>query len=215
MTAPEIIEAARNQMNAVSDGLWSDTELYTYLTMCSAELALETRCIDQVDISLVSVSGQAEYTRPSLMSEIKRVTYDGRKLGPISKRERDSIVPDNSITLIGTPVWYDLFGDTITMYPTPGDSGKVIKFFGYGEQGPVTAVSTILTPTLYHYALVDGVTFRMCPKDLGHPLTTFFRDQWFKDIKQVQAHVKRKRTADSFGHVHAEEDLPTSDFGMI
>lgn len=214
MTVAEISAAARNNLNALTDLLWSDTEVYQNIRMACNQMAVRTRCIEKTSTS-ASVASTQSYAKPSDVAEIWRIEYEGRKLQKISKREADTLVPDNTTVLTGTPTHYVEYGDNVYLYPTPTSSSDDIVFWYYGEHATVTASSTLEIPTKYHYVVVSGVTYLMCPKDLGHPLTVFWRDKWFTGLAEVEAHVRRSKKADRFRIVATEEDSLATDFGII
>jgi hypothetical protein len=215
MTPLQLIQAARNQLNAGTDSMWSDAELYTYVEMCANEMNMDARCI-KASATSNGVSGTAAYSLPTDINELIEVRYEGRKLQRLGNREKDTLVPDNTVSLSGYPVWYEEFDDSITLYPTPSaNSTNGIVFKYYATEPTPTAASTLSTPARYHWALVDGVLFRMSPKDLGHPLTVYWQGRWDAAKKAVGSHVRRSRRGDTFGHVQAEEDSLTSDFGTI
>jgi hypothetical protein len=202
-------------MNAVSDNLWSDVELYTYLKMRADELNMMARCT-KVTSYTNGVSGTQAYDFPDDLMELIEIRYDGRKLQTLKSREKDTIVPDNTISTTGTPIWYEEFDDSVTIYATPtSNSTNGIRWRYYATEDVPTAASTLKTPGRYHWGLVTGVVFSMCPKDLGHPLTVYWQGQWESVKTQITAHVRRSRRGDSFGHVTAEEDSLTTDFGTI
>jgi hypothetical protein len=215
MTPAQVIEAAQNNLNAVTDDLWSQEELLTSLYLCEQELARKTRCIESVDETLLTQSGTATYTIPSYIMDVLRVVYnDSQKLQRITLGENDTLNPTGA-SQIGTPAYYSVFNEAITLYPTPDTDNLAIKIWSYNE--PVKAIisATLSTPPRYHDALVHGLTFSMCPKDLGHPLVLFWGERWLRSIEEVKTHVKLRRRADGFAMVVREEDALTTNFGII
>lgn len=214
MTAAQIIEAARNNLNAVSDNLWSDTELLTTLYGVELQLSRATRCIEAVSSSTTSVSGTSEYSKPTYAIDVLRVTYDGVKLQRITYDEYDVLHPSGTTTS-GDPSYYVFFNDTLILDPVPSTTGDTIKIWSYNQPVTLAASDTPSTPGRYHDALVNGLTYAMCPKDLGHPLVVFWKDKWFTSIAEVEKHVKLRRRADGFATVQREEDALTTNFGII
>ena len=213
MTPSEIIEVARNNLNAVADTLWSDTELLKNLYLCELQLARKTRCIENTSTT-TSISGTSDYAVPTRALEIKRITYNGTRIDPISLKQYDQINPQSN-SLVGTPTYYIQFDDLITLVPTPDTSALTIKYWVYSEPSVPTLVSTLSTPTVYHDGLCDGLTYRMCPKDLGHPLTTFWRDKWFTFLSDAEANERRRKRGGGFTRVNCEEESVTTPLGTI
>jgi hypothetical protein len=208
----QVVEGARNNLNALADTLWTDTELYYTLYRVMLRLARETNCI-QTKSTASTVAGTEDYTVPARTIEVIRVTYEGAKLQFIDLRQYDSMNP-NSTTSSGRPAYYLVFGDTVTLYPTPSDVGT-IKYWVVEEPAVPTSGSTLLTPSAYHDVLVDGLTFEMCPKDLGHPLTLFWKDKFESGITRVLTHMKRKKRGDRMAVVKVEESGLSTDFGIL
>jgi hypothetical protein len=215
LTAGQVIEAAQNHLNAVSDTLWSSAELLKALYLCELELALRSKCIYSTSTD-TSVASTATYTKPTTAFEIWRVTYNGNKLQKIDRRDSDVLNYNNTTTPTGTPYWYTVEGTTVTLFPTPDTSALTIQYFFYAEPTEATTTaSTLTTPTQYQYGLVDMLTARMCPKDLGHPLTTFFMQRSEVFVERVTQLEKRRKRGDRFAVVKTEENTLNSEFGII
>ena len=213
MTVTQVLDAARNQLNALSDTNWSDTELLQSLYRVMLYVARKTRCIENL-YTTTSTASTAEYSKPTRTIEIVRVTYAGTKLQMLDWREYDSINPSNASST-GTPSYYMYFNDTLTLYPTPSASGDTIKIWSIDEPDVPTSTSTLEIPTPYHDVLVTGLASEMTPKDLGHPLTAFFRDRYLSGIADIEAHMQRRKRRDRFAIVKQEEGSLVSDFGII
>lgn len=214
MTPTEIITAAQNNLNALTDTLWGSGELLMNLYLAEMELTRKTQCIESTSTSLVSIASTADYTVPVNFFDIIRVTYNGTKLQSIDRREFDTINP-SGVTTTGTPAYYILYDDVLTLFPTPDTSSLVIKIWYHLQPAVPTASTTLEVPSRYHDVLVAGVTYRMCPKDLGHPLTLFWRDMWMSGIEDVRTHVKQSKRSDRFSIVKVEEITLDTDFGII
>lgn len=213
MTAQEILDAARDNMNAAGDTNWADTNLLNSLYRVMLYVARKTKCIE-TSATATSTSGTSDYTKPTRAIEITRVTYNGAKLQLIDLRQYDSINP-NSATSSGTPAYYLYYNDTVTLYPTPSDSSSTIKYWFIQEPAVPTAAATPAIPTVYHDVLVSGLTAEMCPKDLGHPLTAYWRDKYLAGVADIEAHMKRKKRGDRLAVVKSESDMLMNDFGII
>jgi hypothetical protein len=214
MTPSEIETAARRMLNAAGSSFWSSDEIIgDYLYMAAMEMASETFCIEN-RYSTTSVSSQEEYAKPTRSLAIKRVTYDGEKLKPISAQQRDSIDLNTNTTITGTPQYYDWFDESIILFPAPDSSSKTIKIWSYDEPSRPTSTSTLEIPTRFHGYLVIGTAYYMSLKELGHPHVSRFEVQWAMSIDKVRKSV-RLRNKDNFHTVLHEEDQPSTNLGMI
>jgi hypothetical protein len=214
VTVTQILDEARNNLNAASDSLWSDTELYVKLYKVMLRFARKTRCIQSTDSSTTTVAGTATYTAPAAAFEIYRVEYNGNKLAVMDRRQYDSINPSN-VTSSGTPAYYLLEGTTVTLYPTPDDA-KTLKFYSFNIPSAVpTGATTLEVPAAYHDGLANGLTFEMCPKDLGHPLTLYWQGRFENDLKEAEATERLKKRRDRFAVVKLEEQSLGNELGIV
>lgn len=213
MTVTQILEGARNSLNALNDTLWTDSELLISLYRVMLRAAKKTRCIS-TSATQSTVAGTAAYTAPAYASEIWRVTYEGRKLQPIDRREYDSVNP-NAATSSGSPTYYLLEGETITLYPTPGAIGSLVVYY-YGIPTAVPTSSTTLEiPARYHDVLMTGLTAEMCPKDVGNPLTVVWSGRFERELNEMEAHVRKARRGDAFAVTKIEEISVSGEFGIV
>lgn len=213
MTPLEVITAARQFHNAVNDDFWSDAELYNHLYFCATRLAMEARAIEN-RYTTTSVASQQEYSKPTRAIEIKRVEYDSQKLMPIDFRQLDSVNLNTTTAPTGTPQYYYWWDDVIGLYPVPSTAGLTIKIYSHDYPSFPSDTSTLEIPVQYHQALVFGVRALMSPKELGHPNTLFYNDEWEKAVKEVMREEKRRKRTDKFRRVIREEDQPNNQLGM-
>lgn len=213
MTVTQIVEESRNNLNALTDTLWSDNELYLKLYRVMLKVARKTRCI-AAQPSANTVAATADYTMATTVHEITRVTYAGAKLQVIDQRQMDAMNP-NSTTSSGTPAYYLVRGRTVTLYPTPSAVGAYI-IYSYDIPSAVpTASTTLEIPIAFHDVLIDGLTAEMCPKDLGHPLTSYWAMKFQDSVEQMNSQIRKNRRGDRFAVVKTEEDCLNNDFGII
>ena len=186
------------------------------LYLIQLQFCRKTLCIENTSTD-TSVLSQSDYTRPTRALHIWRVTFDGTKLQKIDQRELDELNFNTTTTQTGTPVYYSEYNSLISLYPTPdsGAASKTIKYYTYDEPETVTSGSTLEVPTCFHDILVTGLTYHMCPKDLGHPLTVFWKDKWFTGIEEAEREIRKRRRSDRMAVVKTEEQSLTTNFGII
>lgn len=219
MTPTQIETAARRMLNAVGSSFWSSEEIIEdYLYMAALELAQETFCIDN-RYTTVSVADQEEYASPSRMIAVKYVSYDGQKLRPLSKLQRDSIDLNTTTTVTGVPLYYEWWDSSLILFPTPAEADKTILIRSFDQPSQPTATSTLEIPSAFHVYLVLGVAYYMSLKELGHPHVQRFEYQWNHPgnpnnaINKVRRAI-RMRNKDQFATVIREEDQPSTLLGM-
>lgn len=221
MTPSEIETAARRLLNAVGSTFWSSAEIIgDHLYMAALEMATETHCIEN-RYTTTSVASQQEYATPSRMVSVKRVTYGGQKLKPITPLQLDSVDNNGATTTIGTPQYYYYYDDAFGLYPIPEDAGITIKIHTIDEPSSLTTASTsIEIPTQFHGYLVIGVAYYMSLKELGHPHVQRFETQWNGPGNRNSAIAKvrrsmRLRKQDQLHTVISEDHQPSTHLGMI
>jgi hypothetical protein len=214
MTPLEVITAARQFHNAVGDDFWSDAELYNHLYFSATELATEAECIEN-RYTTTTVASQQEYEKPTRAVRTKRVEYNGQKLDVIDFRGLDSVYLNTTTTVTGTPQYYYAFDNVVGLYPTPDTAGVTIKIYSYDYPSFPSATSTLEIPVQYHRALVMGVRAQMSPKELGHPNTGFYQQEWERLLLQIKRQERRRRRGDKFRRVLREEDLPNTQLGYL
>jgi hypothetical protein len=214
MTPLEVITAARQFHNAIGDTFWSDAELYNHLYFVADRLATEAECIEN-RYTTPSVASQQEYARPTRAFRIKRVEYNGQKIDVVDFRDLDSVSLNSTTTPTGTPQYYYEFDSVVGLYPTPDTAALTIKIYSYDYPSFPSATSTLEIPVQYHRALVMGVRAMMSPKELGHPNTGFYSDEWEKAVTEVKRQERRRRRGDKFRRVLREEDLPNTQLGYL
>jgi hypothetical protein len=208
MTPGEVAGFARAQYNAVGDTFFSDAELYSLVWMAQNELAREANVIEQT-YSTTAVASQQAYSYPSLTIKIKRVTYDGYALQPITFREDDILTAgDAATTQTGSPMYYAVFDNVIYLRPTP-DAANALVIFGYSEAQEVSALSTLEVPTHFHQNLADFLLWRMAIKDKNYTGAEYFHQTWKETVKLAKAWSKKRLRGDSNAHVVPEPgDFP-------
>src|SRR3954469_1309526 len=122
MSPDDIEQAARQRYNAVGETFWSAAECRNLIYAACIELASETECIERV-YTTTTVANTQEYEFPTNVIAVKRVTYYGSKLEPISQRQGDSLtLNQNGVVTTGYPQYYAQFNNTFILYPTPNDA---------------------------------------------------------------------------------------------
>lgn len=214
MTPTEIVEYARQQYNAVGDTFFSDAELYRHIFQAQMELAMKAGCIKSV-YTTTTVASTQEYSRPTNAIVIKRITYNGVKLAPITMREDDAITFSNQTTTAsGTPAYYFEWGSSIFLRPVP-DGAQTLKMWTIDKPQTVTATSTLDVPDRYHYAIADYLTWRIALKDKNVALAKEYQAGWERALLEAVKHERKRLRGDSFYGIQDNEQLAETVIGAI
>jgi len=216
MTPSEIETTARRRLNAVNDTFWSSEEIIRYIWACECELASRALIIRKVDSSTTTVASTEDYTLPSGIIRLKRVTYDSEKLKPIDEATNDSISINNpSSSVTGKPQFYRQWGTTISLEPIPSEA-KTLKLWYYGLPDVTTSTSTLDTPAEYHIHIANyGVPMLMASKEIGDTRSRGLADMWEQKVIEIIGQEKKRRRGDRFARVKREEDLEVTNLGPV
>lgn len=213
MTPADVIQKAREQYNAVGETFWSESEFLGLISMACQELARETKCIERV-YTTTTVASQQEYDYPTNTTDIKRVTYDGNRIDPITFDEADQVTLNNSsITTVGSPVGYAIWNETLYLYPTPSEA-KTLKIYSVNEPQDVSTItSTLEVPTWTHPALVNYCLSAMYAKDKDFASAKYYKDLWMSDIQAIKRKMAKKKRGDRMASVKDEGSIPPNYWG--
>jgi len=215
LTPTQIEDLARQQTNAVGDTFYSQSEILQHIFQAQMELAMETRCIRNV-YTASTVASTQEYSRPTRSLEIKRITYDGAKLSPITMREDDALTFMNqATTATGTPNFYFEWGDSIFLRPVPSAVGT-LKIFSVDKPQTVTTSSTLDVPDRYHVLIATTyIPAWFALKDKNFALYERYLDAWRKGVMQAKSYERRRLRGDSFTGIQDNETLNETVIGAI
>lgn len=214
MTPTQIELAARNRYNAVGDSFWSQDEILMLLYDACLDMARECLLIENT-YTTSTVASQQEYAYPTTTMAIKRITYNGSKLKKINFREDDSITGLNqSTTSTGTPQFYFIWNDTISLRPIPTDVGT-LKIYSFNEPAELTINSSIEIPTQFHMDLVNYIVSEMAAKDSNINVAQYYLNKWDKAKLNAKRWAKKRLRTDSFSTVQDEEMSVEGYFGIV
>lgn len=200
MSPTQVLESARQSYNAVGDTYWSDAELLKYAYYAELELNREGLAIERT-FTTNTVVDQREYNYPTNMMQIKRLTYDGAKLKPITFGEWDLLtVNDTSSTETGEPQYYMTWNSVIILQPIP-DTVAELKIRGIVRPTLQAITGTFLIDEQFHPAIVDYVVWRMTIKDSNNPMADRYRGIWNEHIAGIRRWRQKKRRGDRFARV--------------
>ena len=207
MTPASVVTAARRKYNALTDtDFFAEAELYEYLFRAETELAYHADCIEDT-VTSTSTTGTSQYTIPTSVYKIKRLTYDGAKLKPIDFRQDDLLTgSDSDTTAEGTPQYYVYFDDKVELRPTP-NAAQTLQWRVYKEPSIHTSATTFISPTRYHMAYVDFIVSEMHAKEKNLDSAQYYRTIWERHKAEARRIEKRLKRGDSFASVLDEDSL--------
>lgn len=215
MTPSELVEFARQKYNAEGDSFYSDAELYNTIYAAHLEFARETLCIERT-YTTTSVSGQQEYSFPENTFMIKRVTYDGLKLKPITFAEDDALTGFNAgTTQTGTPDCYVVWNRTLILRNIPDSSSKTIKIYSINMPSEITQTSVLEIPVQFQMDTVYYMLAEMFAKDKDFSASTYYRNLWTDALIKGKQFVRKQKRGDGFVVVNDSELLNQPPIGFF
>jgi hypothetical protein len=199
MTPSELEEYARQQYNAGGDTFFSQAEIFRHIYQAEMELATKSGCIKTV-YTASTVAATQEYSRPTNAIVLKRLTYEGTKLAPITLRQGDAD------TATGAPTSYFEWGSSFYLRPTP-DAVGTLKIFTVDKPQTVSVGSVLDVPDRYHYAIADYVGWRIALKDRALALAREYKAAWERAVVDAVVHERKRLRGDEFYGVGDESEL--------
>lgn len=212
MTPSEVYTLVRNQITETSPDFWGETEIYTLIWNAEKILATELGCVE-VSTTMSTVASTREYTRPSDIQRIFRITYDSTKLKKINFTDVDKIEGDTEDE--GDPEYYYEYGSYIGLVPTPTEI-KTLKIYYNKIPTQLSASSTAFSiPPEYAHFLTDYVLSLMYLKDQQVSESDRHKEQWNRNIQQARDQWGSRRAMDNYPITRDDEGYPFSDLGLI
>lgn len=215
MSPLDINTAARQRYNAVGDTFWSDEEIYNLIYQACLELANEAFLIERT-FTTSSVASQQAYDFPTNAIGVKRVTYNGKKLMPMTFREDDvTTILNQDIANTGVPSAYVMWNQALYLRPVPATSSLTIKVFAYVQPQEVSSNTDLEIPVEYQMSLVNYILAEMCAKNKNYQGAGYYRQLWDKDVLRAKRLGRKKNIGDAFNFVKNVDIIPQSDLGSV
>jgi hypothetical protein len=214
LTPTQLETIIRQRTNTVGDTFWSTDEMLKLFWMAHLEMARESLCIERT-YTTPSVASQQEYDYPSNTISIKRVTYDGEKLEPITMREDDAMTLSDMTTIAtGRPKYYFVWNETIYLRPVPDTSALTIKIFSYNEPQEILSTSSFEIPCQFVPDTQYYVMAAMSSKEGDFQKATYYQNMWEAAVSKCKTWTKKRLRGDSFSAVQDSDTLPISLLGV-
>lgn len=214
MTPDALGTAIRRRYNAIGDSFWADDEIYQLIYDAMLELARETQCIERIYSTPTVISTQA-YDFPSNSMAIRRATFEGIKLRPITMRDDDALTGFNQTTIgTGIPRYYWIWNKAIYLRPIPSEVGT-LKLWTFNYPSTVTATSSLEIPEEFQMKLIDFALKQMAAKDSNFNGAKYYGEEWEKDKVDIRAWMKKMKRTDGMAVVQDENLLVDYYLGAI
>lgn len=214
MTPSELVTFIRQRNNIVGDNFWSDEELLGYVYDACLQMARDAYVIERV-YTTTTTAGVNEYVYPTNTIAIKRVTYDGKKLDPISFREDDQLTGLNQATTSrGSPQYYAVYNETLYLRPIPDDA-LTLKIFSFNEPQTIDTTSTLEIPSQFHADTCDLANSYIKAKENNFSGAQYWMTQWEKKLVKIKSWQRKRLRADANANVLDIDSLTNSFLGTV
>jgi hypothetical protein len=217
MTPNQVLETIRDQVYETSANFWSDAEIYRYMWTAECELASLIECTEATCTAIPTVANQQEYTKPTNLIDIKRVTYGNKPLKKVTKREKDfydfNLVDGTDFS--GEPDSFYEWAALIGLYPIPTEV-KSLTIYGIVQPTVITSASVAFTvPQEYTHYFIDFCLHRMYAKDQDETRSDRHFKIWENNLVKAKDKWMRKRVSGKVFVVKTEDQYPTTELGLI
>ena len=135
--------------------IWTAAQINRFTLQAEEIFCNEFQClIDRFAITIVS--GLAQYTLPDTVADIRRITYKGKKLDPVSHRQFREFL--GGLDSSGTPQFYifnSVGQQVVKLFPTPTES--IIA----SQMALFTPAAIAVQCIVEFYSIPDGVSTRL------------------------------------------------------
>lgn len=215
MTPTQIEDAARRAYNAVGSSFWSQSEILDLIYFAEMELCRKAHILRRT-YTATTVASTQDYSFPTYVIGIKKITWDGVPLKRVDLREDDILTGnDADTTSTGSPRYYFDWGRTVSLRPIPS-SAATLKLWTYDEPSTLSSTSTLDVATKYHPDIILYLLGHMVAKDENFRLSENYLLLWEKKVQEAIKEIAKTKRMDSFAYVKDEEALmDTTTIGVI
>lgn len=216
-TPPARLTVVRSKIYETTPGYYTDPEIYSYMWEAEKILAGRVGCCEATDSSTTTVAATKEYTRPTGVETIIRLTWDYVKLKKIDMTELDSAegTAYGGVTTSGSPEYYYEFGTIVGLSPTPS-AAKTLKYYYQKTPAELSASSTTFTiPDKYAHYLDDYCLYRMWLKDQDFNMAKSYLEIWENNLNVAETDWMKQAMKDRYVTVKDVDQMPGSDLGII
>lgn len=139
-TLSDVATYVKRQFGDESGVQIEDSDIVGWTNDALTEIVSKNKVLKARSIT-TTITGQAEYTKPSDSLEINAVSYDGV---PLKATGFDNFMDILSGSSGGYPVLWTQYGDDIILGPTPDNSTSVLTIFYIKTPDPVTVITDFL-----------------------------------------------------------------------
>lgn len=216
MTPTEVLTLIRNQVFEQTAAFYNDPEVYSYMTLAENEMSRKTDMAESTDTSITTVASTREYTKPSTITKLIRVTWNTVKLKKIDFTQLDQVegVSYGFTGSTGSPVYYYEWAGKIGLSPIP-TSAETLKLWCIVEPTALTSSSSSFTiGNEYGHYLADYAIYRMYLKDQDQSRADIHLGLWNNNKRLAEDDWVARKGDDKYKVVKQEDNFPGTFIGI-
>ncbi len=154
LTVAEIAIRVKRQFGDEDGSQVTDEDILRWVNDAMRDIALRNNLLE-VKAVTPTVAAQQDYVLPTDLLTLHSVRWGTDKLKSLTLQEADEFM-DTSAVNQGQPVYYSMWGQTISLYPIPQDAATPLNIY-YTRQPLVVSDSADIpdVPAAYHLRLVE------------------------------------------------------------
>lgn len=159
MLVSQIISRVRRTIGDDSSIQINDNDIIGWINEAMKEIVTQVNLF-QVIATASTVANQRDYSLPNNILKLHSVKWLGNSLKYLSPEQFETSVPNKDSTdnyPTGEPMYYSVWGNTITFYPAPASNGtNDIKIYYNRLPVDVTSINdTPDLPSIYHTRIIE------------------------------------------------------------
>jgi hypothetical protein len=221
-TVQQLVSDVRTLLTASSPRTFSDAEIIQFLNYAWKDFADRSEILEAESIQTVTAA-TADYTLPTDCSKVIRVRVYGRRCSYLDERQKATLDFDGqSLTTQGIPLYYTIWGETLSLYPVPNTtySTGTNRLYIYYYKTPAditiaaftTDIQTLGIPPESAKGLVDYAASELLTILGDLPRAGLYRQKYLESVQYArEAGVKER---DRFYVVKDDEAVYTDDWSV-
>lgn len=217
MTPAQLLSNVREQFSEPNPTFNTDGAIYSYMWQAETEIANLIPCTEATDTSTTTVSGTREYSFPSGVQRIHKVSWNAYPLKKMDLKDLDYLEETayGYTGSTGDPVYYYEWANKIGLSPIP-DSAQTIKLYYLKDPTELTDTSTSFTiPSWLAHYIGDYCLYRMYLKDKEASRSELHLNLWVKHKQDAINEWNKRKAQNRIRIVKDADEYPDTILGMI
>lgn len=190
MLCSDIAKRVKKQFGDEIGEQIDDTDILRWINDAMMEIVIQNDLL-QVVSTTSTFSREPNYLTPTNINKVFSVKWQGNSLKQLNLQEAEEMFgnkDDDGSYPVGSPEYWWMWGNTITLYPAPQQAGsKDLRMFFLRNPVPVSDMGEIPEiPTKYHLRIVDYCIAQAAELDDNNEKYTQKRGEFDQHLSQLR-----------------------------